>query len=490
MLGHVFSRGCPIAALIFALFGMAACSSNGVRDPQEAGNSDAALVAIAADPTVAREAVDDARITSTDTNSGSSLSQELLGNPYWSGDLMYASATGPSGFDHGTVATQTKGAPHDDPDPGRTPFVNDAVYASLSLDSYSVANTYGLDDGEEPMQLAQAAAETSNTALSPQCAEFAKDIDADLGEVLKAGCEPTLRQMSALMDNPLGNVAMLFTQFDLYRMENPTNGKSANKGNYMGIAQFPKAVNEDWNLINRVIWTVPSMPLDQDKIDQAADRARRTIGSGEGGSVLPPTIGGAPPIDLFDGRTTGFGDMYYVGLFAPKKPINLEGGAKFLWGAGFDLGIPTATEDILGTGKWTAGPSALGVYMGPKWKVGALVTQYWDFAGDDDRDDVNLTNLQYFVYYSINDTTSIGASPNIIANWEQNSDNAFTVPIGIGISKTVRFGKVPVRFGVEFHYSVVQPDDVVGTEWDFRFYVIPAAPSALFEWMTKPIFGG
>jgi hypothetical protein len=166
------------------------------------------------------------------------------------------------------------------------------------------------------------------------------------------------------------------------------------------------------------------------------------------------------------------------------------GNGKFLWGAGFDLGIPTATEDILGTGKWTAGPSALGVYMGPKWKVGALVTQYWDFAGDDDRDDVNMTNLQYFVYYSLNETTSIGASPNIIANWEQNSDNAFTVPIGLGISKTIQFGKVPVRLGAEFHYSVVQPDDVVGTEWDFRFYIIPAAPSALFEWMTKPIFGG
>jgi hypothetical protein len=33
------------------------------------------------------------------------------------------------------------------------------------------------------------------------------------------------------------------------------------------------------------------------------------------------------------------------------------------------------------------------------------------------------------------------------------------------------------------HYSVIQPDDVAGAEWNFRFYVIPAAPSALFEWM-------
>jgi hypothetical protein len=314
---------------------------------------------------------------------------------------------------------------------------------------------------------------------SAQCAEFEKDIDADLGAVLKAGCEPTLAQMSALMDNPLGNVAMLFTQFDLTRMDNPANNENANKYNYMGIAQFPKRLNKDWNLINRVIWNVPSMPLDQDKLDDA----QKSFGTGPDGTPLPPE--GSPPalIDLFDGRTTGFGDMYYNGLFSPTDPISLDGGGKFLWGAGFDLGFPTATEDILGTGKWLAGPSGLGVYLGPKWKVGALAQQFWDFAGDGDRDDVNLTNLQYFVFYSLDETTSIGAAPNIIANWEQDSGNIFTVPVGIGFTKTIQIGKVPVRIGTEIHYSVIKPDDVAGAEWNFRFYVIPALPSALFDWM-------
>ena len=155
-----------------------------------------------------------------------------------------------------------------------------------------------------------------------------------------------------------------------------------------------------------------------------------------------------------------------------------------VWGAGFDLGFPTATEDLLGTGKFLAGPSLLGVYLGKKWKIGALAQHFWDFAGEDDRDSVNLTNLQYFIFYSLDETTSIGAAPNIFANWEQEeADNRFTVPIGIGISKTVQFGKVPVRFGAEIHYSVIQPDNVAGTEWNVRFYMIPAAPSALFKWM-------
>jgi hypothetical protein len=333
----------------------------------------------------------------------------------------------------------------------------------------------------EPLQLAQAdsAPAGEQGALSEQCREFARDIDADLGEVLKAGCEPTLAQMSALMDNPLGNVAMFFNQFDYYRMENSTFNENEVQGVYTAILQFPKRLNDDWNLINRAIFTVPSVPLDQDKIDDF-NVPEPSVPPG-GGPIQEPR-GPRAPVDIFSGRTTGLGDSYYVGLFSPSEGID-AGAGKFLWGAGFDLAVPTATEDVLGSGKWSAGPSALGVYMGPKWKIGALGMHYRDFAGDGDREDVNLTNLQYFVYYSLDETTSIGAAPNIIANWEQDSDNRFTVPVGLGINKTFQFGKVPVRIGFEVHYSAIKPDDIVRSEWDFRLFIIPAAPSALFEWM-------
>ena len=337
-----------------------------------------------------------------------------------------------------------------------------------------------LPDLGDPLYLAQADSESvGEAARSEQCLAFSKDLNADLGEVLRAGCEPTLAQMSKLMDNPLGNVAMWFNQFDYYRMENSTFNENEVQGVYTSIFQFPKKLNDDWNLINRVILTVPSVPLDQDKID---DFNARSPSVPPGGGPVQEPSGPQAPVDLFSGRTTGLGDSYYVGLFSPSKGTEVGAGS-FLWGAGFDLSAPTATEDVLGSNKWSAGPSALGVYMGPKWKVGALGMHYWDFAGDSDADDVNLTNLQYFVYYSLNETTSIGASPNIIANWEQNSDNRFTVPVGLGINKTFQFGKVPVRIGIEAHYSAIKPDDIVGSEWNFRLFIIPAAPSALFEWM-------
>ena len=121
--------------------------------------------------------------------------------------------------------------------------------------------------------------------------------------------------------------------------------------------------------------------------------------------------------------------------------------------------------------------------MGKKFKGGALVTNYWDVAGDSDADDVRLTNLQYIYYWSLSDTMSIGAGPNIIMDWEQDGIDRFTVPVGIGINKTIQVGKVPIRLGIEVMYSVIRPNNIVGSKWDLRIYAIPAVPSALFKWM-------
>jgi hypothetical protein len=348
-----------------------------------------------------------------------------------------------------------------------------------------------LNKDYEKLYLAEATEQVTETAelaedgdnpLSTTCAAFAQDADADLGEIIRAGCKPSTAQMSALMDNPLGNVAMMLNQYDIIRLKNDANGKEKNQGNFMSILQFPKAVNKNWNLINRIVFNVPSSPIDQDKVDQ--------LGSASPQSGPPPPLGTPPAlIDAIGGRTDGFGDMYYVGLFAPKKPTEYENLAgKGVWGVGFDMGFPTASEDVLGANKWTAGPSALYAYLGPKWKVGALGQQYWDFAGPSTAADVNLTNIQYLYYYSLSPTMSIGAAPNVIIDWEQSSGNRVTLPIGLGINKTVNIGKVPVRFAFEFHYSAIKPDDIPGADWDIRLNIIPAAPSALFEWMTKPLF--
>jgi hypothetical protein len=220
--------------------------------------------------------------------------------------------------------------------------------------------------------------------------------------------------------------------------------------------------------------------MSQNKIDAAGGFSPPSQPPGGGGPPQPPSSGPPLPIDLFSGRTTGFGDMYYVGLVSPKEAPKIGDGS-LIWGLGVNQSFPTATEDVLGTGKWSTGPAAIAGYLGPKVKIAFLMQNYFSHSGDNDRDKVSLMNLQLFYYYSLSEVMSIGAGPNIIANWEASKGDKWTVPIGLGINRTFQFGKVPVRLGVEAFYNVVRPDSV-GSNWGFRFMVIPAVPAALFKW--------
>jgi hypothetical protein len=56
----------------------------------------------------------------------------------------------------------------------------------------------------------------------------------------------------------------------------------------------------------------------------------------------------------------GLGDINYTGFFVPTTTGN------FTWGVGPSILLPTATDTVLGTGKWSVGPAAVGlVTQGP-----------------------------------------------------------------------------------------------------------------------------
>ncbi len=201
--------------------------------------------------------------------------------------------------------------------------------------------------------------------MTAECIAFRADIDANIGDIMRAGCEPTLGQMSKLMDNPIGNVAMWINQVDLFDLTNDEINKSREEHqvNYMGIIQVPTSISKNWSIIHRVVYSVPSFPMSQSKIDNAGGFTPPSQPPGGGGPSLPPSSGPSLPIDLFSGRTTGFGDMYYVGMISPKKAPKI-GDATLIWGLGINQSFPSASEDILGTGKWSTGPAALFKWTG------------------------------------------------------------------------------------------------------------------------------
>ncbi len=155
------------------------------------------------------------------------------------------------------------------------------------------------------------------------------------------------------------------------------------------------------------------------------------------------------------------------------------------WGVGLTFQLPTATQDVLGSEKWSAGPAGLVVRLGnsfgepnsiESWNIGVLAQHWWDFAGDDDREDFNQSNIQYFINYKHNATRLIGMTPNILINWEESGSDRFSVPIGLGTIGFMRWGKMPVRWGAEIQYYVMQPDDF-GPEWNFKLFLAPIAPN-------------
>ena len=110
--------------------------------------------------------------------------------------------------------------------------------------------------------------------------------------------------------------------------------------------------------------------------------------------------------------------------------------------------------------------------IGKPWVYGVLAQHWQSYAGDSDRPDTSRTDIQYTIRYSLPGAMSIGMGPTVSYDWEADSDNALTFPIGLGITKTTRWGAVPVKLRAELHYSVVKPDDY-GTEWNFRIQITP-----------------
>jgi hypothetical protein len=155
---------------------------------------------------------------------------------------------------------------------------------------------------------------------------------------------------------------------------------------------------------------------------------------------------------------TGLGDIQLTGFLSPAKP------GKIIWGVGPVFRFPTATDDLLGAEKWSAGPSAVVLTMRGPWVYGALVQNVWSFAGDSTRADVNEFLLNPFVNYNLPKGWYITSGPNIVANWEaDDSDDRWTVPIGGGFGRVTKIGKLPVNIKLSAYYNMIRPDN--GADW-------------------------
>jgi hypothetical protein len=166
-------------------------------------------------------------------------------------------------------------------------------------------------------------------------------------------------------------------------------------------------------------------------------------------TILP--IAWQPYPDHESGGQFGLGDMNPTFFLAPKTPSSV------IWGVGPALVIPTATGNILGSGKLSLGPSAVVLAQPGKWTFGALVSNVWSIAGLNSRPTVNKMSLQYFICYNLKDDWYLNSSPILAADWRAKGGDQWLVPFGGGVGKLVTIGSMPVDFSASVYGNVVKP---------------------------------
>jgi hypothetical protein len=107
-----------------------------------------------------------------------------------------------------------------------------------------------------------------------------------------------------------------------------------------------------------------------------------------------------------------------------------------------------------------------------KWGlIGLVLDNQWNVGGSND-DYYSVTSGQYFYAYGLGNGWQIAASPTFAYNWEADSDQAWTFPVGRGVAKTTKIGSTPVKFQAQVQYFVEQPD-AFGPEWLLKFTITP-----------------
>ncbi|WDE96219.1 hypothetical protein PQO03_10915 [Lentisphaera profundi] len=175
-----------------------------------------------------------------------------------------------------------------------------------------------------------------------------------------------------------------------------------------------------------------------------------------------------------DSTKDGLGDITFTTWFSP---INDQ---HWAWGAGPAISFPTATDTTLGTDKWSVGPSVALGYIDETWLIGGSFTNIWSVGGEGDRE-VNFTSILPVVSYKINQKYFLVSSPVITSNWRLDGET-WTVPVGGGIGRIVKFDRHVVSLQFQSFYNVIHPDHEA--EWTTRFqiqYFFPKKRKAFFE---------
>ncbi len=273
-------------------------------------------------------------------------------------------------------------------------------------------------------------------------------LTAGVPAIAQDGTQLSAERAAQEFTNPVSKFPFFIVENDLFLVDGDVSDKDRVANVTVIEPVIPVPLGESgFTLINR-----PILPI-VGTVDIPVGGAS-TVPSSQPGSTGAGGIG-------FDDKS-GLSDLTFFSLLTP--PNEDQG---FIYGFGLTSKWPTATEEELGSEKFSVGPAAIALYTTPQFTVGVLGQHWWSYAGDEDRSDVDLTNIQYFYSVALNEQWSIAGGPIISIDWEAQNDDRYSVPVGIGVARALEVFGRPARFLAEVDYYVVQ-QDTYGPEWNFR----------------------
>lgn len=288
------------------------------------------------------------------------------------------------------------------------------------------------DAGNEYRSTNLGSGESVVFTISPQ---GRTDLGAATGEA-GAPAAPSADELAAQLSNPTAPVMTIGNNFEYITFQGDLPGAGDQSAfRYLFQTAFPFKLAGGGSLFFR-----PGIPV----------LFNDPVPDGQGGFSSEGTDLGDTGFDFSYGKTSRSG---------------------LLWGGGVAGTIPTATNEKLGADLWGLGPELLLGVVGKWGVVGGVLSHQWDIGGSGSGE-IDRTSLNYFYAYSLGGGWQIAAGPTISYDHTRASNDSWTVPLGIGLARTMILGGRPWKFQVQY-WNYVESPDAFSAEHQFRLSISP-----------------
>ena len=229
-------------------------------------------------------------------------------------------------------------------------------------------------------------------------------------------------EMARKLQDPLANIKALMTDNDV--LFNTGKDETSYSFQLQPVYAVPFE-DRGFNLINRAIIPILGMaPLSQKPILDE-------------------------PVPPGDGLTWGLSDIVLQWFVNPRTE------SAWKWGVGPQVSLKTRTDDALAGSGWGGGIAGVLVgNVGEQLSTAFVGGQLWG------QSNFSTAFVHAMLFYNIPGAPGMTVNySNVIAyDWSATSGNEWTVPLGLGISKTIATqGGLGIDFLLGYYYNVEKP---------------------------------